>query len=693
MAESIVLGRRARLGALWAGSALLIAVYLALPDGEDGVSIVADATVTEPVGEARKLEVVQVSPSEAPPGSAIIISYQGVSREAEPGLRVIAGKEDMEVLARRPGSIVARLPAGLHPGHFKLRVATGEERSKPYDLRIKAQNWRKPFRNLVGGFALLVFGIGVFARGVREAVGLRRAHTLALLARRTPAAFGFGTVVGALVQSTTASAGLLAGLVVSSLLAVGPAAAAFLGAQIGAASAPLLVTGLIDPHGGLVAVAIGVMWLGLASDRRATAMGRLLLGAGLIAFGLQTLRPGFEPFISNPALLPIMDKLRADGVVGVATAALLGAALVAAFQGPAPVVVLVLGLAQTTGHWDLRTALSVLSGSALGAALAALLTMPAGPRCRRLAQLHLILGIASTLCAAVSVDVWIGLSDALVSGAPYEIRWGKRVLMPNLGKHLSVAFAFSQVACASILLPFVPMLARWLERVWPEAAPSPLLKMGDAAGVVRAGLQRVLVSQRTSMDPLSELALNGTRSAGRIAEHALADAHAALEGLIAGPVSAMPDTSEGSLLGRAAFACLQLQRSLEGLLHQAERMTDGRVVAAVGADVPPLSRDDEAILREMHVLFTEGLTALSATLDTRQPLDMDQARVREIGMNGLEARARDALLAGERAPGAVRIHLAVLELVDAYEAAGNQVYRLAEALGETFRQGSLATAV
>jgi hypothetical protein len=95
----------------------------------------------------------------------------------------------------------------------------------------------------------------------------------------------------------------------------------------------------------------------------------------------------------------------------------------------------------------------------------------------------------------------------------------------------------------------------------------------------------------------------------------------------------------------------------------------------------------------MHVLFAEGLTALAATLDNRQTVDMDQARAREIGMNGLEARARDALLASDRASGAVRIHLAVLELVDAYEAAANQVYRLAEALGETFRQGSLATAV
>jgi hypothetical protein len=35
-------------------------------------------------------------------------------------------------------------------------------------------------------------------------------------------------------------------------------------------------------------------------------------------------------------------------------------------------------------------------------------------------------------------------------------------------------------------------------------------------------------------------------------------------------------------------------------------------------------------------------------------------------------------------------HLAVLELVDAYETAGNQVYRLAEALGESYTQTHVA---
>ena len=56
---------------------------------------------------------------------------------------------------------------------------------------------------------------------------------------------------------------------------------------------------------------------------------------------------------------------------------------------PAPVLVILLGFAQTTGHGDLRTSLAILSGSGLGASIGALLAIPSGPRGRRLAQLHL----------------------------------------------------------------------------------------------------------------------------------------------------------------------------------------------------------------------------------------------------------------------------------------------------------------
>ena len=249
--------RSLRLLFAWLCTALVIGVYFSLPDGDDTLGADAGANTTEPP-VAGRIEVVSVSPADPTPGSAVTVQFAGAARP--PLVEAYIGKAALPVLSRLDDALVVRLPSTLPPGHLKLRVSDGAERSKPYDLRVKLENWRKPFRSILGGFALLIFGIGVLGRGAREAVGLRSTHVLARWAQRGPAALGMGIGLGVLAQSTTAAASVLAGLVGSSLLALGPAAAAFLGAELGAATAPL-VSGLLDPREGLLVVALAVMWL------------------------------------------------------------------------------------------------------------------------------------------------------------------------------------------------------------------------------------------------------------------------------------------------------------------------------------------------------------------------------------------------------------------------------------------------
>jgi hypothetical protein len=661
----------------WLCTALVIGVYFSLPDGEDALGVSETAQVGSDVPLPVRIEVISVTPSDATAGSAVTVTFLGAQHPE--AVQAFVGKSELPVLSRFEDSLVVRLPSNLPPGHIKLRVSDGPERSKPYDLRVKLENWRKPFRSILGGFALLIFGIGVLGRGAREAVGLRSTHVLARWAQRGPAALGMGIALGTLAQSTTAAASVLAGLVSSSVLALGPAAAAFVGAQLGTATAPL-VSGLFDPREGLLVVALAVMWLGFASNRRTTALARLTLGVGLIAFGLQTLRPGFEPFVQDPELLSLVVRLRATGPVAVATCALLGAALVAIFQGPAPVCVLVLVLAQTTAQWDLRTALAVLSGSGLGAAIGSLLTSAAGPRSRKLALLNLMLGLCSTLLAACTVDVFAYLADLVVPGVPHEVRWGKRVLLPNLGLHLGAAFAMSQLAAAITLLPAAFPLARLVERWFPLERPSAIPNVGDAVRVTQTHLLAVVETQLSALLPLRDLALDGDRDAGMRVELALSEAQGLLDALVAGPVIALGDAPSGRALRSAALTSAQLQRSLEGLERQAERFIDARVALSDSGRPAELAASDLSALEEMHQNLSKAGADLLSTLRDQLPLDLDVARAREIELNALEARLRKGVLESE--PQAVRGHLAVLKLADAYEATGNQLYRLGEALAE-----------
>lgn len=681
---------RLRQATAWALGLLIFCVYVALP-AADEQALRGGTSGDEAGDEPERLEILHVHPLDPYPGSSLFISYAGLDESAP--VRVLSGKQELSVIARHPGELVARLPRDTDPGTVRLRLVSEAKsddaklsRSKPYFLRVKAASLRKIFSSLLGGIALVAFGIVLLSRGVRESTGLHVARAVRRAAGVRSIAYALGAVTGVLVQSTTSAASVFAALSSTGVLPLGAAAVAFLGAQCGASIAPLLVTGLIEPREGLVAVAIGVLWLATAVDRRAAALGRLVLGCGFVAFGLQVIRPGLEPFVSDPMLLSLADTLSADTPLDVIACALIGTSLVALLQGPAPLIVLILAIVQTTGHADLKTALALLAGTGLGAAVAALLTASAGSQARRLARLHLWLGAASTVLATATVGLWSSVAELLLDpmSSPSNAALGA---LNALGLPLAVGFGLSQVCNGLVLAALVPWLVRWRERA--EPAPT-VLTGGDA---LRAELSRVLGIHQEALDALSVLAQTGARSFGRRAEHALADAGAALEVLVEAQARRLDrDAVAGdALLGDAALACLQLQHAIESLLQRAERVTEARLAQPEQPrrSGEPAVDDDQQVLRTLHELVSEGVTATRESLAASEPPDLDDARAREIKINRLESQARRVLHESDRNPQRFAQHLHVLQVIDAYEVVGNQVYRLTEAMGQ--RHGALST--
>jgi hypothetical protein len=481
-----------RLGPQWLLAVLLGVVYVCLPENDEPAP--ARAHQAEDGADPQRLRIVDVSPNDPAAGSVIVIKTRGGSSSAT--AHAWLAHTDLRVLARRPDTLVARLPSELGLGMAKLRVTSAGEHSKPYELQIKPPNWRKPFRNLCGGLALLVLGVQGLARAARGVLGIAHARRVSGLLGSRIAAVSFGFGLGASMQSTTAAAGLLAGAAGSRVLSIAVAAALFVGAQLGAAVAPLLFESVTEPRWGLVAIAAGALALGLSRDRRGKALAGLVLGAGMVMYGVQVLRPGFEPFASNPTLLALLDRLAPEGVLGTLATMGVGALLVAVFQGPAPVLALALGVAETTGHQNLRTTLVMLSGAGLGAGLGALLTMPSGVAARRLAELNLVAGACNSAFALATIDVFDRLAAQLLGAEQPGIRWGKH-LLPHGSWQIALAFALSQLTAATLLVPLLPRLARRLAR-WHAAKREPAPASAKLASPLSAAGWRARSRRRSA---------------------------------------------------------------------------------------------------------------------------------------------------------------------------------------------------
>ena len=691
--------RRVRLALTWTLSACLLCGYALMEEGDpdDKPTLPGQAAACV---EGAELDIVQVDPGEPTPGSAVEISYVCAATEDRLPVRALlsapAGSptavKELEVLRGGSGRTVARIPNDARAGRRELRIAQGERRSKPYDVRVKGLNRKKLFRSAIGGLALLVFGLGMMASGSRTYMGLRGHRLMAGIGRRMWAAMGLGVAVGGIAQFTSTAAGVVVGLIQSHLMRVGTGVAILLGAQLGSATMPALLGWASTAREGLLVVTIGVLWLSLAGDRRGKAIGKILLGCGLLFYGLHLLRIGFEPLVSDPELLPYIDGLQADSMGGLGACVAAGILLSALLQGPGPVFALVLGLSQASGRVDLQSSLAILAGTGLGAAVAAaVVAWPFGREPRRLAIVYFGMSLLGTFVLAGTVDLWAFVADSLVSGTPHEVAYGKKVLMPNIGRHLVTGFVLSQATMTLLVMSVLPLVVRWTSRLKtpllrPRAEPP---SGAMAVGILRQGLVRTLGHHRAALAAIVDLCLSARRERSVQAEHELADGRAELEAMFSSALRTRSDAPDLMRLRQAALAAMQMQRSIDDLLRHGDQTTVRAMALSADGERWQPGPSDTARIKLLHELLMEGLDLLVKQLQAGAMPDIDTARSREIRLNALEMETRQGLLVGaerDEGSGLIALRLTNTDLVNAYETVGNHLYRLCEALASEVEQ-------
>jgi hypothetical protein len=638
---------------------LAVLVYLALSDGselEDGGAPDDDAADNE-----GKLRIQWLSPLEPAPGAAVIVRLRNLADDPSPievRLSIADGdKYQAQVLHREGDRLVVKVPADVPLGPAKLRVSQGERRSKPVHVFLRGMPVRDVLRDLVGGLALLFFGLATVGSAMRSYASQRVRAVLARLTHGRLRSTLLGALVGGLTQSTTSSAGLLAGLLEARLLAVPTAIAMLLGAQLGAAIAGAVLP-LVATRDALWIVALGVLWVAISDNRHTRAAANIVLGCGLLFLGLRLLHSGLRPLLSDPQLLPYMHVFDAGQPGGVALCVLAGALLCGLLQGPGPVFALVASLAGASNLVGLREGLAILAGSSLGAVLGTLaVSRSAGRDGAWLVRGHLAFGLVLCVVSVAGLPAFVYLADLLVAGDPSAVDYDARMLHPSMGVHLAAGFWLSQVAGAAVALAAFTAIVRVTERAKVGPKPS---EPADLSG--RDGLAQALERCRAALVELREVTKTRERGPAVSAERTLGEARTAIEALLREAVRVGPRAGQ---LGGAASGCLHLATSIDSALRVAERALE------LAFAIEPA---EAQVLERLHGLLIEGVDALLAHLRTGAPLPLEEARAREIHLNSLEAEARRAPSLAREEDVAYRLWLS--ELLVAYEALGNQLYRL-----------------
>ena len=302
--------------------------------------------------------------------------------------------------------------------------------------------------NLLAGVSLLVWGTHIIRTGILRLYGgdLRRVLRNSVAHRAT--AFLAGLGVTGLIQSSTATALIVAAFAGQGLIATAPALAVMLGADVGTSLVTLVLSFDLSWLAPLL-IFVGVTMFLTRQATSAGRFGRILIGLGLIIFALQWIGLAARPFVEAAGVKVIFASLTGDVLLDMLVAAFF---TVLCYSSLA--VVLLVATLASLGVIALPVALGLVLGANLGSGLLGMLsTLRSPPEARRVTLgnfLFKLIGCVLAIPLLGHVDGWI---DRL------QVDPAREVVLFHLAFNIALALLF---------IFWTEKIARVAERLLPD---------------------------------------------------------------------------------------------------------------------------------------------------------------------------------------------------------------------------------
>lgn len=222
--------------------------------------------------------------------------------------------------------------------------------------------------NLLSAVALLIWGTHIVRTGILRVYGTALRRLLSQNMSRRPLAFIAGILVTAVVQSSNATAMLTTSFVGQGLMALTPALAIMLGADVGTALMSRVLTFDLSWLSPLL-IFLGVIFFLSRKQTRLGQMGRVGIGLGLIILALQLIVEAAAPITQAQGVKVLFASLTGDILLD----ALVGALFAMVSYSSLAAVLLTATLAEA-GVISLPVAIGLVIGANVGSGLLAFMS-------------------------------------------------------------------------------------------------------------------------------------------------------------------------------------------------------------------------------------------------------------------------------------------------------------------------------
>ena len=300
---------------------------------------------------------------------------------------------------------------------------------------------------LLGGTALLLYGVRLVGEGLQRAVGARLRHVLSTLTGDRFRALLVGAGVTAVLQSSSATTVMLVGFASAGLLTLRQTIGVILGADIGTTvTVQLLAFNLL----GFAPLVVFLGWLLFtAFTGTAKYIGQSVLGFGFLFLGMKLIADGTAPLKQSPLIGDVFQALVAQPLI----LFLLAAVFSAVVRSSAATIGIALSFA-TGGLMNLDGAMPIIFGANVGTAATALVAaIGANADARRVAAAHAIFKVIGV---AIFLPVSVIFADLV------------RQTTDDPARQIANAHSLFNLIVALLFLPFTRIAADVFTRLIPD---------------------------------------------------------------------------------------------------------------------------------------------------------------------------------------------------------------------------------
>ena len=320
--------------------------------------------------------------------------------------------------------------------------------------------WWNMAMKLFGGLALFLFGMEQMADALKAVAGERMKIILARLTTNRFMGAATGAFVTAVIQSSSVTTVLVVGFITAGLMSMAQSIGVIMGANIGTTITAQIVAFKVT-KAALLMVAVGFSMLSFSRQEKIKQYGGMLMGLGMIFFGMSVMSDAMSPLRSYQPFLDLMASMD-NPLIGILVAAVF-TGLVQSSSATTGIVIVM----ASQGFISLQAGIALAFGANIGTCVTAMLASIGKPReAVRAAVVHVMFNV-------FGVMVWIGLIGHLAEFVTWfspshpELSGVDR-LAADTPRQIANAHTVFNIANTLIFIGFTGQFARLVEWLVPD---------------------------------------------------------------------------------------------------------------------------------------------------------------------------------------------------------------------------------